>query len=117
MRFFLDNDVPVSVGTMLRRHGHDAWTANNAGLAGEKEDDLLTVYAEAKQAVLVTIDIDFSQSRYGNTYGKHLWLHCAEPEAAAILQENFDEVLEYLERDHVCVRVSRDGVRAETNWQ
>ena len=44
VRFVLDNDVPVSVRAMLQRHGHEAWSAHEAGLA-EAEDDDLTVYA------------------------------------------------------------------------
>jgi len=39
VRFFLDNDVPVSVATVLRRNGHICWTANEAGLADEAEDE------------------------------------------------------------------------------
>jgi len=39
VRFFLDNDVPVSLGQMLRKFGHDCWTAADAGLADEERDD------------------------------------------------------------------------------
>jgi hypothetical protein len=35
VRFFLDHDVPASVGKMLRGEGHDCWTAAQAGLAAE----------------------------------------------------------------------------------
>ena len=58
MRFFLDNDVPVSVRTMLQRYGHEAWSANEAGLA-EAEDDDLTVYAVRRRSVLVSLDAQF----------------------------------------------------------
>jgi hypothetical protein len=43
VRFILDNDVPVSVRTMLLREGHEAWSAYQAGLADAADDDL-TVY-------------------------------------------------------------------------
>ena len=53
MRFFLDHDVDSAVGAMLRRHGHECWTAAEAALAGAK-DDALSVYADDQGAVLVT---------------------------------------------------------------
>jgi len=56
VRFFLDNDVLVSVGRMLRRHGHVCWTAADAGLAAEGQDDNLSVYADDRQVVVVTLD-------------------------------------------------------------
>ena len=116
MRFFLDNDVPVSVGTMLRRNGHLCWTANDAGLADEGEDDNLTVYAVKHQAVLVSLDAQFMQRRRANAIGRHVRLRCAEPDAAKVLASHLKEVLEYLERDHVTITVSRDAVKADSGW-
>jgi predicted nuclease of predicted toxin-antitoxin system len=116
VRFFLDNDVPVSVGTMLRRHGHLCWTANDAGLADEGEDDNLTVYAAKHQAVLVSLAAQFMRRRRANAIGRHVRLRCTEPEAAAVLGGHLKEALEYLERDHVTVTVSRDGVKADSDW-
>jgi predicted nuclease of predicted toxin-antitoxin system len=116
VRFFLDNDVPVSVGAMLRRNGHVCWTANDAGLADEGEDDNLTVYAAKRQAVLVSLDVQFMRRRRANAIGRHVRLGCAEPEAATILASHLKEVLDYLERDHVTVTVSRDAVKADSDW-
>lgn len=116
MRFFLDNDVPVSVATVLRRDGHLCWTANDAGLADEGEDDNLTVYAVKHQAVLVSLDAQFMQRRRVNAIGRHVRLRCPEPEAADILTGHLKELLEYLERDHVTVTVSRNGVKADSDW-
>lgn len=101
MRFFLDNDVPVSVGKMLRNRGHECWTAAEAGLATEGQDDNLTVYAEAHHAVLVTLDREFSQRRRKNPIGRHVWLHCPDPEAAAVLDAHLVEVLRLLHRTNV----------------
>jgi predicted nuclease of predicted toxin-antitoxin system len=84
VRFFLDNDVPVSVAKMLRSRGHECWTAGEAGLA-DAQDDNLTVYATVHYAVLVTLDREFSQRRRKNPIGHHVWLHCPDPEAAAVL--------------------------------
>jgi predicted nuclease of predicted toxin-antitoxin system len=116
VRFFLDNDVPVSVATMLRRRGHQCWTAAEAGLAAEGEDDNLTVYAAEHRAVLVTLDRQFIQRRRTNSIEQHLRLRCSEPEAAEVLGTWLSEVLEYLERDHVTVTVSRLGVKADSDW-
>lgn len=68
-RFFLDHDVPASVAAMLRAEGHQCWTANEAGLATESQDDNLTVYADEHRAVLVTLDREFSQRRLKNSIG------------------------------------------------
>jgi predicted nuclease of predicted toxin-antitoxin system len=116
VRFFLDNDVPASVGTMLRRNGHICWTARDAGLADEGQDDNLTVYAAKQQAVLVTLDVQFMQRRRANAIERHVRLRCSEPEAAKILAGHLKEVLEYLERDHVTVTVSRNLVKADSDW-
>lgn len=102
---------------MLRAQGHECWTASEAGLAAEPQDDNLTVYAAEKDAVLVTLDQEFSQRRRKNTIGRHIWLRCPEPDAADLLRSTLDEVLPYLERTDVIVTVSSDGVRSDTEWE
>lgn len=116
MRFFLDNDVPKSVGNMLRRHGHECWTARGAGLAAN-EDDNLTQYAHSRKAVLVTLDVEFSQRRQRNAIGWHVWLRCIEPEAAVVLETNLDDVLALLHREHVTIRISKDSIDHDSDWQ
>jgi hypothetical protein len=56
VRFFLDHNVPVGVRRMLVAQGHECWTASEAGLATEGQDDNLSVYADSKGAALVTFD-------------------------------------------------------------
>lgn len=116
MRFFLDNDVPVSVGQMLRKFGHDCWTAADAGLADEGSDDNLSVYATEHRAALVTLDREFTMRRRRNPIGRHIRLRCTEPEAAVVLAGRLVEVLGYLERDHVTVVVSKLEVKADSIW-
>ena len=115
MRFFLDNDVPISVRTMLQRYGHEVWSAYEAGLA-EAEDDDLTVYAAKRGSVLVSLDVQFMQRRRTNAIGRHIRLRCPEPDAATVLAGHLKELLEYLERDHVTITVSRDGIKADSDW-
>jgi predicted nuclease of predicted toxin-antitoxin system len=114
VRFFLDNDVPVSVGRMLRRYGHTCWTAANAGLADEGQDDNLSVYADVRDAVLITLDRESTLRRRRNPIGRHVRLRCPEPEAVALLAEKLGEVLAYLQREHVTVSVSKYEVKADS---
>ncbi len=89
MRFFLDDDVPVSVASMLRGHGHVCRTAADAGLAAEGQDDNLSVYADERQAVVATLDREFTLRRRKNPIGRHIQLRCTEPEAAQILESTW----------------------------
>jgi hypothetical protein len=41
VRFFLDNDVDVAVGSLLRRQGHVCWSASDAGLSGATDDGII----------------------------------------------------------------------------
>jgi predicted nuclease of predicted toxin-antitoxin system len=115
VRFVLDHDVPVSVRTMLIREGHETWSAGDAGLAVAEDDDL-TIYSERQGAVLVSLDVEFMRRRRANAIGRHVRLRCTEPAAAAVLRTHLKEVLDYLEREHVTVTVSRDGVKADSDW-
>lgn len=115
MRFVLDQDVPASVRTLLIHEGHDAWPVYEAGLSRAEDDDL-SVYAERQAAVLVSLDAEFMLRRRANPIGRHVRLRCTEPEAAAVLRAHLKEVLEYLQREHVTVTVSRDGVKADSRW-
>ena len=115
MRFLLDNDVDARVAKVLRRHGHDCWTASEAGLAGviAASDDHISVYAADKDAVVVTHDQEFSRRRLSNTYGKHLWLRCEQPDATHLIGTRLDEIVTAL-RQHVDVVViaSQNGIEA-----
>ncbi len=102
---------------MLRNEGHQCWTAYEAGLAAEPQDDNLTAYADDKDAVMVTFDKAFSERRRKNTIGRHVWLRCPETEAAEVLRSNLSEVLTYLERSDVIIIVSSGGVQAESSWE
>jgi hypothetical protein len=57
--------------------------------------------------VVATLDREFTLRRRKNPIGRHIQLRCTEPEAAQILESHLLQVLEYLERDHVTVIVSR----------
>ena len=57
VRFVCDHDVDAAVAATLRRLGHDAWTAANAGLSAVSDDEL-TVYAHDQSANLIEERID-----------------------------------------------------------
>lgn len=97
MRFVLDQDVATQVGACLRKLGHDAWAADDAGLS-EASDDDLTVYAQDKSAVLITHDVEFSKKRRKNVIGRHIFLRCDEWKAAELLTRDLPKIEQLLER-------------------
>ena len=100
----------------LRKLGHDAWTAAEAGL-NTAADDELTVYAMDRQAVLVTHNREFSIRRQRNVIGWHIWLGCAEWEAAGLLGRHIDELVGILESSpDVWIQVSADGYHLSRHW-
>lgn len=102
---------------MLRRLGHDAWTAANAGLSAASDDEL-TVYADNQSAVLLTHDVEFSRRRERNVIGKHVWLRCSEMEAAQLIGERLDELIAALSiHKDIWVRLSYDGLNLSFAWK
>jgi len=111
VRFVLDNDVDARVANVFTAAGHECWTAGNAGLAQVADDDL-SVYADNKNAVLVTHDREFTQRRKKNTIGKHVRLKCPEPDACEIVARQLPELVEVLgQHDHLVVEVSTAHVK------
>lgn len=106
MRFCCDQDVDAQVATTLRRLGHQAWTADDAGLSRAKDDDL-TVYTIDRDAVLVSHDREFSRRRRRNVIGRHIVLRCVEWDAADLLARHLDALLPVLDRHQdVWIRLS-----------
>jgi predicted nuclease of predicted toxin-antitoxin system len=91
MRFFLDNDVNAEVVAMLTGRGHQCWRAGQAGLA-DANDELIAIYAEERQAVLISHDKAFARKRMANTTGQSVWLHCEPVEGVDVLSEHLGEV-------------------------
>jgi predicted nuclease of predicted toxin-antitoxin system len=52
-------------------------------------DEDLAVYADEKQAVLLTHDREFSKRRRAWIIAKHIWLKCPELDAADLLARLF----------------------------
>jgi len=63
MNIFADECVYKVTVELLRSWGHDVLTAQEAGLAGKPDEELLA-YAVMHERVLITIDMDFSNIRH-----------------------------------------------------
>ena len=63
MQFFADECVYRVTVDLLRSWEHDVHTAQETGLAG-KPDDQILAYAVKHERVLITIDMDFSNIRH-----------------------------------------------------
>lgn len=111
MRFFLDQNVDARVRTMLRAAGHEAWTADDSGLAAETDPNL-SIYAQERRAVLVTHDREFSGRVRRRITGQHIWLNCKELSARDILGAQLVDLDAVLERhDAIYIVVSQDGFK------
>jgi hypothetical protein len=102
---------------MLRAKRYTVITAAEAGLHQAADDDI-TVWADDLQAVLITLDREFSRRRRQNTVGRHVWLRCSEPEASDLLLEHLDKVVAIVcHRADVVVTVSRSGISQHSAWR
>ncbi len=62
MYFLIDEDLPRSIGNLLRRYRHEAVDVRDIGLRGAK-DSKIASYAQSKRLCLTTGDFDFSDIR------------------------------------------------------
>jgi hypothetical protein len=116
--FVLDHDVAAGVGRALRKAGHRCVTAGGSGMA-LANDDAMSVFADNHRAVLLTHDREFSKRRRANTFGKHVLLDCREWDAAGLVCEYLDELVNLANsRDAICLKLSKDGVTPyPTRWE
>ncbi len=63
MNIFADECVYKVTVALLRSWGHDVLTAQEVGLAGKPDEEILA-YATVHERVLITIDMDFSNIRH-----------------------------------------------------
>ena len=72
MRFLVDEDLPLSTGDLLRRHGHEAYDVRKIGLRGAK-DPQIAAYAKAKVCVLLQVTLDFQISVITHPRSIQVW--------------------------------------------
>jgi predicted nuclease of predicted toxin-antitoxin system len=118
VKFFLDQHVDARLRRFLINRGHQCWSADEANL-GKAPDDALTIYAQAKKAVVVTHDREFSARRRRNTIGMHIFIDCLEPDAVDLIQQHLDEIVAALERSKgdLYVRVSPTRLDISRDWR
>ena len=63
MKFLADESVFAPMAEALKRLGHDVVTAKDAGLLGQP-DERVFARAVADKRVLLTLDTDFTRTRY-----------------------------------------------------
>ena len=103
MRFVLDEDVDVqSVGSFLRQRGHECWSVVDAGLGGA-DDDAVAIYADGRDAVLITHDADATRRRRRFTFGRHVFLGCHQLKAVELLEIHIDELVTQVEHHKIGV--------------
>jgi predicted nuclease of predicted toxin-antitoxin system len=71
LKFFLDENVPSSVGAALEGFGHEVIYLQDA-IAKGSSDPLVCTAAQQNQAILVSLDSDMKKlaKRYGSTNGR-----------------------------------------------
>jgi len=118
LRFICDQNVSTAVARALRKAGHQAWTTGEAGLHAAKDDDL-TIYAQARGAVLITHDVEFSTRRRQMVTGQHVWLDCPAWHAAVVLLDHLDEILPILaRRPDVWIRLAPNAeMKLSSTWE
>jgi predicted nuclease of predicted toxin-antitoxin system len=62
MRFLVDEDLPRSADSLLRKFGHDCFDARDVGLRGAK-DPVVAAWAKSKGTGILTGDTDFLDVR------------------------------------------------------
>ena len=112
MRFVLDEDVDAkAVGSLLRSRGHDCWTIVEAGLGGA-DDDAVATYADNRNAVLITHDVEATRRRRKLTFGRHVFLRCHQLQAAGLLTNHLEDLVTLIAGTGIGVyEVRADGVR------
>lgn len=117
MLFIADQGVDDDVLRMLRRYKHKAERASALGL-GEALDNDLAVAVDNRDAVLISHDREFGQSRKRYVWGRHIWLRCHEWDAAITLEERLTQIVAMLEHsDAVVIEVRPRSMTASWSSQ
>ena len=89
MRFYLDEDTDVRVSRVLEKHGHQCWNTPQASRLSSEDDDQ-AVYADNRDAIMVTHDVGFSAKQKRRTVGRHLFFNCPHPDAVNVLNTHME---------------------------
>ena len=62
MRSKIDESLPIEVGALLRKEGHDAHSVKDEGLCGAPDNAVAKICKDERR-ILVTLDLDFAHIR------------------------------------------------------
>ena len=98
LRFVLDHDVDAAALRVLRDRG---WWAHSLSELGSYDvaDETVAIIADERDAVAVTVDVEFSTWRRRQLIGRHLHLRCVDPEVVPVLERRIDDVASALARN------------------
>jgi hypothetical protein len=118
LRFLLDNDVAVAVRRVLIDAGHECWTAAEANSTTRRTTPSPSTPRIATRPWSLTTPSS-ARRRRQNTIGRHVWLRCTEPRAAAVLNQHLAEVVGVLGRmSDVVIEVRPDSLAvAPPQWE
>jgi predicted nuclease of predicted toxin-antitoxin system len=109
LRFIVDHCVPAAVARRLRAVGHDAWTAYDAHLE-DASDESLIIYAQDRDAILVTTNRDCARLAQRMGAAQVIWLQVLEVDSEASIVR----AVEWLQANHLPIgRVLRVPKQAE----
>jgi predicted nuclease of predicted toxin-antitoxin system len=94
MRFLLDANMPRSALRVLRAAGHEAAHVRDLAM-GRATDDQIDLHAQATEAILVTRDLDFADTRVypPETAPGRLVLRVADSDTAEAIAELLERFL------------------------
>lgn len=116
MRFYLDNDVDARCSHVVDPP-HDCWTAARAGRSDADDPDQ-AIYADEKNACLVTHDREFTKWRRRGIIGQHVRLCCEHPDGPALLGKYLSDVVSICEHhSDVVIELRPDGLQMHTAWE
>lgn len=80
---------------VLQSSGHEAWTADQIGLANASDDEI-AIAAHERGAVCITHDAEFTNKVKRRGFNSHIRLRCLEPDALDLLNNNLDRIVHAL---------------------
>lgn len=109
MRFLVDAQLPSALARWLAAEGYQAEHVSDCGLENAR-DTKIWLYAQDKDAVIITKDEDFALMRALKTEGPAvLWLRLGNTRKAALLswfEPLLPDIIVALERGEVLLEVS-----------
>lgn len=113
VQFVLDHNVDAAALGVLRSNGWSAHSLNELGIY-DATDEAVAIVASERDAVAVTVDVEFSRWRRQRLIGRHMQLRCSDPDVVDVLDSRIHDVVPALaHNDNVFVILSKDRSEIE----